>query len=265
MQIEFLSELEAHLSKVVPPLRVLYFDSLPSTNRYALECATAGDEEGLLVLAERQSEGRGRFSRVFFSPAETGIYMTLLLRRADASHLPLIPVLAGTAAAEAVEALAGKAVGIKWVNDLLIDGKKICGILAEGGFSANGEAHVALGIGINAYLPKEIPTELADTLGAVWEKKSHTDMRPRLIAELLNRFYAYYLALPDTSFLDGYRRRSVLIGRSVRVHNAAFDTAKAGGGESALVLGIEQDASLLVRYRDGRTERLLSGEVTLSL
>ena len=193
--------------------------------------------------------------------------MSLLLHpRFDLSFYPLLTPLAGTAAAEAIEVLSGKKVGIKWVNDLYIDAKKVCGILAECGTSPDGQPYAIIGIGINAYLPKELPDELAPILGAVWKTCEKTDLRPHLIGAFLSCFYKAYAAMPeDKSFMNAYRARSILIGKTVYVHHAASDTAKTGKGVRASCLDISQDGALLVEYEDGKREHLQAGEVTLSL
>lgn len=245
-------------------LDIRYMAEADSTNKMLCEAARKGEKDTVLLIAETQTAGRGRFERRFFSPAGTGIYMSLLLHPTCSPALfPLITPLAGAAAAEAMESLSGERVGIKWVNDLYKNGKKIAGILAESGFYGDAP-YLVLGIGINAYMPQEMPEELRSIAGAVWKEKTE-DQRPALIAAFLERFFAYYAALPEKAFLDSYRAHSILIGKTVSVHNAAFDTAKTGEGQKALCIGIDENAALLVRYEDGKTDVLSAGEVTLSL
>ncbi len=255
-----LNTIKSHLPQGMT-LSVL--EKASSTNRLLCEAAKAGAGEALLI-AKSQTEGRGRFDRRFYSPKDSGIYMSLLLRPAlDAACFPLLTPLAGVAVAEAVEAVSGKRAGIKWVNDIYLDGKKLSGILAEGGFSPI--PYVVIGIGINAYTPKDLPKELKGTVTSVFGEREGEDKREALLCELLDRFFTYYRALPDTSFMESYRRRSILIGKRVWVHNAAFDTAKTKEGRAALCLGIDDGGALLVRYEDGSEAALSAGEVTLSL
>lgn len=260
------------------PYRILCLDTLPSTNRRLAELARAGEREGLVLMAREQSEGHGRFSRAFYSPRGSGVYMSLLLRpRLAAEQLPLLPPLAAVAAAETAEALSGKHVGIKWVNDLYLCGRKICGILAESGFSQNvndpsqNERFVVLGIGFNLYTPPSLPPALAAVAGGLWENADEMyravgeDGQGAFLSAFLTRFHRYYTQMPSTDFLDGYRARSILIGKDVRLHNAAFDTAKAGEGELVRVLSIDGQGALVVRTQTGESKTVNAGEVTLSL
>ena len=124
----------------IPDVRLRWFDELPSTNRTARELAAAGAPAGTLVMAGRQTAGRGRLGRSFFSPDATGLYMSLLLRPAlRPETLSLVSPLAAVAVAAALEKNGARGVGIKWVNDLLIDGRKICGILCESELGADGK------------------------------------------------------------------------------------------------------------------------------
>ena len=259
--------------KSATPFRILYFDTLPSTNTYLSTLAREGEAEGLVVVAHAQSEGKGRFSRRFYSPSHTGVYMSLLLRPSfSPEHFPLLTALAGTAAAEAAEVISGKQVGIKWVNDLYLKGKKIAGILAESGISEKvndplqNARFVVIGVGINLSLPDTIPQELRDKMGALFEMgemvKEHQEA---FLAAFLSRFYAYYEKMPSRDFLDGYRKRSILTGKRVYLHSAAFDTEKAGGGEPVTVLGIDTDGGLTVLAENGEEKHICAGEVTLSI
>ena len=254
------------------PFRVISFDTLPSTNTYLAALAREGESEGLVVVARSQSEGKGRFSRRFYSPSGTGIYMSILLRPAfGAEHFPLLTALAGVAAAEAAEEISGKRVGIKWVNDLYLEGKKIAGILAESGTSEKvndplqNSRFVVIGIGINLSLPDEIPPELCGIMGALFEKgEASEEKRQAFLLAFLSRFFAYYGKMPSRDFLEGYRARSILLGKRVRLHNAAFDTAKTGG-ETVTVLDIDGDGALVVRTENGEKKHISAGEVTLSV
>ncbi len=252
------------LSRCLPDgMTLTVLEETGSTNRLLLEAAYAGEGETLLI-AESQSEGRGRFDRRFFSPPGTGIYMSLLLYPDfDFSLYPLLTPLCGVAVAEAAEAVSDRHAEIKWVNDIYADGKKLAGILAEAGRSH--APFVVLGIGVNAYTPSHIPEELKGKMISLWGEKGKTDERERFVCAFLERFFHYYSMLPKRDFMAEYRRRSLLIGKKVRVHNAAFDTAKTGEGTEALCLGVDEDGALLVLYENGESACLTAGEVTLSL
>ena len=250
----------SHLPKGV---KLTLLEKASSTNRLLTEKARAGAQEDELLIALSQSEGRGRFDRRFFSPDGTGVYMSLLLHPDfEPSLYPLITPLTGVAVAEAIEAVSNRRAGIKWVNDIYADGRKLCGILAEAGFAP--APYLVIGIGINVFPPKETPRELAHLLGTVLDEVTE-DGRERLIGAFLDRFYAHLNALPSRAFLEEYRQRSILTGKWVYVHDTAFDTVKTGEGRKAECIGIDEDGALLVRYENGAYDKLIAGEVTLSL
>lgn len=256
-------------------LKITVLPTASSTNSLLREQAGNGAPEGCVLLANEQTAGRGRGGRKFFSPAETGIYLSLLLRPEDcASEQALqLTTMAAVAACEAIDAVCGggEKAQIKWVNDIYLQGKKVCGILTEGSFSLeNGMLEYAvLGLGINLYPPGQgFPPELEALAGTVFQVPEN-DAKNKLAAEFLNRFYDYYTAFrhyregrqygegqasPD--YIEEYRKRSFVIGRQVRL---------LSGGESknALVLDIDRRCRLLVRYEDGREEACSSGEIRL--
>ncbi len=168
-----------------------------STNIRAREAALAGKPEGFAAVAGSQTAGRGRRGRSFYSPAGTGLYLSLLLRPAalPSRQTLKITTLAAVAACEAVETLSDRKAMIKWVNDIFIDGKKVSGILTEASFSLESDAaeYVILGIGFNILTPGDgFPEEIKDIAGAIFERPQK-DIRNRLAAEFINRFMAAYL------------------------------------------------------------------------
>ena len=264
---------EKNISSLPHPFRIQRFDTLPSTNTYLSALAREGEGEGLAVVARSQSEGRGRFRRRFYSPEGTGVYMSLLLRPAFSPALfPLLTPLAGVAAAEAAEAVSGRTVGIKWVNDLYLGEKKIAGILAESGISQNvssslqNERYIIIGIGINLTLPPTVPDELLGKMGALFESgEAPENAEEAFVATFLSRFAAYYEKMPSLSFMEGYRKRSILIGKTVLLFSATVDGEKQGGGERVTVLNIDGDGALVVKGEDGKERRVSAGEVSLSI
>lgn len=260
------------------PYRLMHISSLPSTNTRLAAMAKEGEKEGLVLWADKQSRGHGRFDRTFYSPRGSGVYMSVLLRPTfPRDALPLLPALAAQAAAEAAEALSGKRVGIKWVNDLYLEEKKIAGILCESGFSKNAnnncqnELFVVIGIGFNLYTPPAMPEALKAKAGGLFQSKKEMRRilgrraRETFITALLARLHHYLKDMPNATFLEGYRSRSVLIDRHVYLHNAAFDTAKMGEGEKVKVLSINERCALIVETASGEQRAVDAGEVTLSL
>ena len=244
------------------PLREVFslevLSSCASTNLVLKEKA-ASLPELRTVIAGSQTAGRGRLGRSFHSPEGTGLYMSVLLRpQLPAEGATLITTAAAVAVCRAIEELGGGVPSIKWVNDVFVDGKKVCGILTEASFDMESGAieHAILGVGINVAEPAGgFPEELRDIAGAAFPSRER-DLRCRLAAAFLRHFYAIYTALPDRSFVAEYQKRSFLAGMDVNVLR---------GGEStpAKVLGVDDDCGLIVRYADGREETLTSGEVSV--
>lgn len=233
-------------------------DSVDSTNRAALDEAAKGASAGTVIIAESQSNGRGRLGRAFFSPRGSGIYMSVILRpKLDLNQLPLITACTGVAVSKAVDKVADVQSGIKWVNDVYLGGKKLCGILSQANIDMEtGKAEaVVVGIGINtgknAFSPglSNIAVNIEDFTGV---KIS----RSRLIAEVLNNMYDLESQIESGSFLDEYRKRSIVIGKKVMVHTVQSTY-------EATVTNINNNAELVVKLSDGTEKNLDSGEVSI--
>ena len=233
-----------------------------STNSLLWEKANTGSPEGMVMIASMQTDGKGRMGRKFYSPADTGIYMSILLRPEigkleNAFHLT---VMAAVAACGTVEAAAGKAAKIKWVNDIYADNKKICGILTEGSISmetGNLDA-VVLGIGINVYQPENgFPPEISETAGTVFDRKQN-DGRNIIAAGFLNRFISCYTCGDFDAIAAEYRKRSLVTGKEITVR-------KAEKMRKAIAREIDNNCCLVVQYEDGTTETLSAGEISISL
>ena len=233
-----------------------------STNTALRAMAEAGAPEGTVYIAQGQTGGRGRMGRSFFSPAGTGLYLSLLLRPTawEPTRAAQLTAAAAAAMCEAIRQVTGKEPGIKWVNDLLLDGKKICGILTEASFSMESGVleYAVLGLGVNVYLPEGgFPGQLREIAGAVLDTPGE-DIRNRIAGEFLNRFLEGYEHPEDRHFLDVYRRRSIAVGREV--------TVLSGGWERrAFAFGLDDDCRLLVRYPDGTEQALSYGEIRIAI
>lgn len=244
------------------PIRTEVHPTLDSTNTYVKQAGDNGAPEGLLVIAEHQTGGRGRRGRTFHSPEGTGLYMSLLLRPDftpdEALH---ITTCAAAAVSEAIEAIAGKKTGIKWVNDVYLNGKKICGILTESSVSfAKGKLEYAvLGIGVNVFVPAEdFPEDIRHIAGAVFTEKPKKDIRGELAAEIVARFLGYYPTLDRKDYMQTYRDRMILFGKTVQIHSAVGEVL--GEGEC---LDLDEELRLIVRMTDGEIRTLSTGEVSI--
>lgn len=246
-----------------PAVTVEHHPLLDSTNRLAARLARAGAPEGHLVTASAQSSGRGRCGRSFISPPDTGVYFSLILRpRLAYEDALLITTTAAVAVSEAIRRLLpGLNPEIKWVNDILLDGRKVCGILTEASLDmeSGSIAALILGIGINVYPPAEgFPAELASIAGAL-VPAVRPGLRASLIAAVVDAFFAYYPALADEegrlAIVAAYRARCPIAGRAITV------VAGDGTDRPATALGIDDRGRLNVRYDDGGEDCLGSGEI----
>lgn len=246
-------------NKLAPELigrNVIILDEINSTNDYAKKLASDGAENGTAVLAEYQSDGKGRIGRTFVSPRSKGLYMSAVLRPDfDVKYAPLITSAVAVAVAQAIEQLAECSVQIKWVNDIYINGRKICGILTEAslGLEYNTLDYAVAGIGINVLahdfgeLRRDVTTIQQET-----GKKISRNALCRLILDNLERIMPL---IPEKKHLDEYRRREFLTGKII--------SADVGNEQVAgKALGVDDNANLVVQTSKG-IMTLVSGEANL--
>lgn len=236
---------------------IFVYEQLASTNDVALELIADGCAHGTCVIANSQTAGRGRTGRKFYSPAGTGIYLSIVLRR----HLEAGNVLAVTpAAAVAVRRAAEKVFGlqprIKWVNDLYMAGKKVCGILTQSLTDTQGRiTGVTVGIGVNVARAAHLPQELENIAGALLDDVSDRE-RDRFIGVIISEMLNLCEQIPDRTFMKEYRDNSLVLNREV---GYVF-----GGMEyTGIVRDIDRDGALIVEERGGAIRRINSGEVSI--
>lgn len=250
-----------YLEEPLSSLNIQVQSSVTSTNALVKEYAAKGEKEGMVLVANHQTQGRGRYGRTFFSPDGSGVYFSILLRpQMRADDAPSLTTLAAVAVARGIEKVFHDSVEIKWVNDLFLNGNKICGILTEGAFDmeTNGMEYVVVGIGINVYEPQGgFPAELESIAGSlIHQKEVKKDNRNRLVAECMNYFFQYYYNFSQKKYLDDYKKRSMILGKQIEViKGEAYQLAKA--------VDIDAECRLLVEYPDGKQELLSSGEVRI--
>ena len=239
--------------------RMELHQTLDSTNNRAKAIAATGAPHGYLVIAESQTGGRGRRGRSFFSPEHTGVYMTYLFRpKLLADRAVMITSMAAVAVARAIEAVADVDVRIKWVNDLYINDRKVCGILCEASmdFESGQLEYAVLGIGINVGAMR-FPAELEDIATSIENECGQPVSRSRLIAEISNQLEDLYGQLETGEFMAENRARSNVIGRDVLVLR---------GEERFKARAVDiDDRGRLVIQTDSGLRRVESGEVSLKL
>lgn len=255
-------------------IKVEYHDSVDSTNNICRAAAAAGQSDGYTVIAGHQSLGRGRRGKNFWSPGGSGLYMSILVRPhgVDPSDALKLTTIAAVSVCEAIEAVSGEQASIKWVNDIFMNGRKVCGILTEASFDLEGGSldYAVVGIGVNVFAPAGgFPEDIRETAGSVFTKK-HSDaegIRSRLAAEITVRFMERYRtelisADPETrsaipAYIREYKRRCFVTGRDVMVIKSGAKPVRAH------VTGIDDRCRLAVRYANGTAEMLDSGEISI--
>ncbi|MBR1690024.1 MAG: biotin--[Oscillibacter sp.] len=240
------------------------FDELGSTNTYLKELALAGGAEGTVVTANCQTAGRGRLDRSFQSPADKGIYLSVLLRpELPPEHLFPVTALSGVAVCRAAERVCGARAGLKWPNDPVLNGRKLSGILTE--LSLEGETgrlqYLVVGIGINVSQgPEDFTPEVAQMATSLVRELGRPVSRPALAAALIEELDRMYAALRQgnlTDFLAEYRRRCVNLGKPVQLLGAD------GTRQRAQALDVDEQFGLVVRLPDGQERTVRSGEVSV--
>ncbi len=245
------------------PCALHVFDIVDSTNNVAKEMPI-GDKP-IMVTANKQEAGRGRLGRSFASPSGTGLYMTIALRPDfDLTKSLFVTMAAAVAVCRAIDKVAGVKPRIKWVNDLFLDGKKVCGILTEAqtNFETGRIDSLIIGIGVNCF-PGSFPEELKEIVGSVSPVKNSFS-RGKLAAEIFNQVMDILEDLESRDFLREYRTRCFILGKNILVHPSAGHR-----GIRARAIDIDDNGGLVVEYMEGRNMRqmdtLTSGEVSIRL
>ena len=253
--------IEKHITRCPGVFEIAVHKTLSSTNATAKQLAAKGSPEGTVIIAEEQTDGRGRFGRSFYSPAQSGVYLSLLLRpKVVTADATLLTTAAAVAVAQAIDDVTGTDAQIKWVNDIFCDGKKVCGILTEGSFDIESGAldYAVVGIGLNITPPAGgFPEQITDIAASVCNTgDASSGLSAHLVAEILQNFWGYYLTLSDKTYLKDYKARSMILGKDV-------DVISAGTKTTAHTLDIDDDCHLIVRFDDGSVKALSSGEVSI--
>lgn len=239
----------------------VYFDAIASTQTEAHRRAEAGAPEGLVVIADVQTGGRGRLGRSWHSPPDTGIWMSLVLRPdVPLPRVPQLTLVAAVSLADTLAACTGLSVGIKWPNDLLAGGRKVCGILTELAAEADRVHYVILGIGLNVNQTEEdFPPELRARAGSLAMVAGRPFSRVALAQRMLEGLEADYDAYLQKGFAPFKRRweaRAVSLGQRV--------VARTPGGDFVgIARGIDDDGALLLEQANGTLRKIYSADLDI--
>jgi BirA family biotin operon repressor/biotin-[acetyl-CoA-carboxylase] ligase len=241
--------------------RIHFFREVESTNLYAAELARRGAEEGEVVVADCQCRGRGRLDRTWQSPPDKNLYTSVILRPPIPPAVsPQITLTTGVAVAETLSVYAGNAVSLKWPNDVLIHGKKACGILTEMRLKGAEIDFIIVGIGLNVNMRqedfsesvREAATSLSAELGRDF---SRTEVTVKLL-NLFEKWYGIFVKEGFSSVRERWMALSGILGREIRVFSK-------GRVERGRVTGLDEDGALLIFNEERKEKRIIAGDVVL--
>jgi BirA family biotin operon repressor/biotin-[acetyl-CoA-carboxylase] ligase len=239
---------------------IVYSKEIDSTNREAKDLADEGAPEGTLILSEAQIKGKGRKGRTWFSPPKGGIYISLILRPTISPvEAPKFTLLAAVAIAEALLSMIPLNIHIKWPNDILVNGKKIAGILTEMSTEMDAVNYIVVGLGLNVNTPK-FPDEIQGIATSIFIETGKVFPRVRLIQEYLVRYETYYEMYKKTGFgpiINRWKDLSNIVGKKVEVR-------VIGNQFIGKALDIDGDGALILKDDQGVIHRIISGDITLS-
>ncbi len=260
-------EVAYRLGTLVVGQNVLYFDTLDSTNNQAKMLASGGCEDGTVVIAGNQTAGRGRIGKSWNSQENKGVYMTVVLKPAiPPEKIQLLTLAAAVAVVDAIRGVYGVEAGIKWPNDIVLEGKKICGILTEMNCETDMVNFAVLGIGINysqtfADFPEELRNRAVSILahlqarGIQGDPPGRTDLARAVLAEL-DKGYALLTGGDEGRIVEMWKQRSVTIGRVVGIRHR-------DGSFTGTAVDITSDGRLVVSCSDGAVREVMSGEISV--
>lgn len=241
---------------------IIFFESIGSTNTAALELAEKGAPHGTVVIADRQTKGKGRLGRTWVSPPKKNIYMSVILRpELEPKDATLLTIMTAVSCAKGVMKSTGLKAEIKWPNDLMISNKKLGGILTEMKSDPDGIVFAVIGIGINvnSKTKKDFPPDIRGIATSIKEELGKIQSRTFIIAEILKELEHWYKVLLNEGrkpLFDEWKRLSSTLGRKVRV--TAGDNVFTGVAED-----IDKGGMLILRLPSGMLKKISSGDLTM--
>jgi BirA family biotin operon repressor/biotin-[acetyl-CoA-carboxylase] ligase len=252
-------EVEAGLASKLLGTRFHYFDQIDSTNDYARVLAEKGEPQGAIVVAERQTQGRGRLGRQWVSPPYINLYCSFILRPSlPSAHAPRITLAAAVALADTIEEFGAVAPAIKWPNDILAGGKKLAGVLTEAASNPQRVQFVIVGIGVNLnFSLQSMPPEIAARATSLSVLTGQNVSREAFLQRLIHHLDRCYGMLEEQGFAalaPRWDERFELRGRRVRVEM----TDRSIMGRA---VGLDVDGALMIALPDGDCQRVVAGDV----
>ncbi|MBQ6935989.1 MAG: biotin--[Clostridia bacterium] len=255
-----LERIKEYLCKELQETEINIFDEVTSTNTLLKEQG-GNKNEWCTVITSSQTGGKGRLGRSFYSPESSGVYFSVLLKpQLEIQKAILITTAAAVAVTCALEKLGCKNSQIKWVNDIFVNNKKVCGILTESVINAETKKleFAVLGVGINLVKPEGgFPDDIKSIAGTVFNEEI-VFIKERFVAEFLNEFYKIYENLSEAEFMSEYKSKCFCIGKEISVISG--DTVRRG-----TAISIDENARLLVKFADNHEEFISSGEISIKI
>lgn len=237
--------------------KILFFDEIDSTNDYAKKLCANGQTGDFAVISAKQSKGRGRIGRTFESPKNSGIYLSAAFKICDAPGMLLVTSAAAVAVRRAIYDECFVSCDIKWVNDIYLNGKKICGILAESVPGKDGEMpYIIVGVGINVRFKSMLSDKISDIASTLEDESGVKVDMSRLAARIVNNIFMLCKSPKASDFLEEYKNASCVIGKNVKV-------IKGNEEYFAYAKSIDENGALIVCRDDGSENTLNSGEISI--
>jgi len=241
-------------------IKVYFYNEIDSTNNEAKKKAEDGATQGTLVITESQNSGRGRRGKKWISPTGSGIWMSFILKPEihpyGASMITLIAALSVVSALNKIKSLK---CSIKWPNDIVVNGKKVCGILTEMSSELDAVNYVIIGIGINVNMT-ELDEDISDTASSLFLETGSPIKRSQVVADFgkcFEKYYSIFMQTQDMSgLIDEYNQLLINVGREVKINN--INSQFIGDA-----IGINEKGELLVKKKNGSVEKIMAGEVSV--
>lgn len=255
------SELESRINTEIIGQKIKYYEEVDSTNTVAKRIAEEKDTNGLLVIAEKQIQGKGRRGRNWDSPKGTGIFMSIILKpRINPSNASMLTLIAALSVIRSFKKLLSVEAFIKWPNDIVINGKKVCGILTEMSAEIDYINHVIVGIGINVST-KEFPSEISTVATSLFIEGNESISRAEIVSNILEEFETCYKVFLETENLvylvEQYNKVLINMGREVRIMERDKEYL-------AIALGINERGELIVEESETKQiKHIIAGEVSV--
>ncbi len=256
-----LEEIQPSLNTKYIGRKIVYFDSIDSTNNEAKKLANLNENEGTVIIAEEQKMGRGRLGRHWVSPKYKGIWMSIILRPdINPLYVSKITQIAAAAVSKSLLDMNVKAL-IKWPNDIVLNGKKVCGILTEMSAEINRVNYVVVGIGINVNIEaEEFEEEVKKIATSLKIEQGEAIQRKKIVSMILNNFEDLYEEFISNESIDKSikicREYSALIGKDIKL-------IERGNETKCKAIDLSKEGKLIVQHNDGKVEEVISGEVSV--